>query len=129
MLQDATARFIKAESDRRAAVALLTLQAPAVAFAQKVELSPVDISIGTFAKMIGWGPNKLHAELRRRGFLFYRAGHPAPKQRYVDAGLFLVKEVPKGAMAFPVTTITGKGQLRIARELGVGVQRPLELVP
>ena len=128
-LQDATALYIEAETARREAAHQLEVQAPAVAFARKVEFSPVDINIGTFAKAIGWKPNKLHAELRRRGFMFHRAGHPVPKQRYVDAGLFLVKEVLKGALVFPVTTITGKGQLRIARELGVSVQSALGLVP
>ena len=93
-----------------------------------MELSPTDISIGTFAKVIGWGPNKLHVELRRRGFLFKRRGHPVPKQRFVEAGLFVVREVPKGRLFFPVTTITGKGQLRIAQELGASLQTPLELV-
>ncbi len=125
MLQDATMLYIESETARREAFKQLADQAPAVAFARKVELSPVDISIGTFAKIIGWGPNKLHEELRRRGFMFRLGGHPVPKQQHVEAGLFTVKEVPKGDRVFPVTAITGKGQLRIARELGVSVQPPL----
>ena len=127
MLQDATARFIEAETARREAVQQLAVQAPAVAFARKVEFSPVDVSVGTFAKMIDWGPNKLHEELRRRGFMFHRDGRPVPKQKYVAQGLFLVREVPVKDRVYPVATITGKGQLWLARELGVGVQPVLEL--
>ena len=122
-LQDATALYIEAETARREMKEQLIFQAPAVAFALKVELSPVDINIGTFAKAIGWKPNKLHAELRRRGYMFRRDGHPVPKQRFVEAGLFTVKEVPVKDRVFPVTSITGKGQLRIARELG-GTTQP-----
>ena len=124
-LQDATALFIESETARRELKHQLEIQAPAVAFARKVELSPVDINIGTFAKAIGWGPNKLHEELRRRGFMFRRDGHPVPKQRFVEAGLFTVKEVPVGERVFPVTAITGKGQLRLAKELGVVFQPAL----
>ena len=94
MLQDAAARFIEAETARREAAQQLADQAPAVAFARKVEFSPVDINVGTFAKAIGWKPNKLHAELRRLGYTFHRDGHPVPKQRFIEQGLFTVREVP-----------------------------------
>ena len=125
LLQDAVSRFVEAETARREAVHELAVQAPAVAFARKVEFSPVDVSIGTYAKLIGWGPNKLHAELRRRGFMFHRDGHPVPKQRLIEQGLFTVREVPVKDRVYPVAALTGRGQLWLARELGVSVQPAL----
>ncbi len=119
LLQDTTARFIEAETARRDAERQIAEQAPAVAFARKVELSPLDMPVGAFAKSIGWGPIRLHRELRRRGFMYKLGGHCVPKQAHVTAGLFTVKQVPVGTRVFPVAAITGKGQLRLARELGL----------
>ena len=119
--------YIEAETAKRAAERQLEDQAPAVAFARKVEMSAAEISVGAFAKSIGWGPNKLHDKLRRLGFMYRQDGHPLPKQRYVEQGLFEVKQVPVGSRTFPVTTITGKGQLRLARALGFTLQQSLAL--
>ena len=45
-----------------------------------------------------------------------------PKQQYIEQGLFTVREVPKGDRVYPVTAITGKGQLKIAAALGINTQ-------
>jgi prophage antirepressor-like protein len=47
--------------------------------------------MNTAAKALGWGRNKLFAELRRRGILM--SGN-RPYQRYIDRGYFVVKEKP-----------------------------------
>jgi prophage antirepressor-like protein len=47
--------------------------------------------MNTAAKALGWGRNKLFAELRRRGILM--SGN-RPYQRYIDTGYFVVKEKP-----------------------------------
>ena len=121
--------YIEAETGKRAAERQLEAQAPAVAFARKVEMSEADISVGAFAKAIGWGPNRLHHELRRRGFTYRLDGHPMPKQTYVEQGLFRVKQVPSGTRVFPVMSITGKGQLRLAAVLGINAQLQLLAPP
>lgn len=47
--------------------------------------------MNTVAKALGWGRNKLFAELRARNILM--RGNK-PYQRYIDAGYFVVKEKP-----------------------------------
>ena len=104
--------------------AVIAEQAPAVAFAAQVADAPNTTDIGTFAKALGWGPNKLFAELRSRGFLFYRDGKCVPKQRFIEQGWFEVKQVVKDGRTYPHTTITGRGQVRVAAALGVTETQP-----
>ena len=69
LLQDATLLYIAAETACREATRQLEIQAPAVAFARKVELSPVDISIGTTARLhvsARWSPGAQAAVHRTR---------------------------------------------------------------
>jgi len=66
--------------------------------------------MNTVAKAIGWGRNKLFAELRRRKILM---SNNRPYQRFIDAGYFVVKEKPiqMGGQVFnkPQTYVTAKG--------------------
>jgi len=66
--------------------------------------------MNTVAKAIGWGRNKLFAELRRRKILM---SNNRPYQRFIDAGYFVVKEKPiqMGGQVInkPQTYVTAKG--------------------
>lgn len=66
--------------------------------------------MNTAAKVLGWGRNKLFAELRRRKILM---SNNRPYQRFIDAGYFVVKEKPiqMGGQVFnkPQTYVTAKG--------------------
>jgi phage antirepressor YoqD-like protein len=66
--------------------------------------------MNTTAKVLGWGRNKLFAELRNRKILM--SGN-RPYQRYIEQGYFVVKEKPidMGGTVFnkPQTYVTAKG--------------------
>jgi phage antirepressor YoqD-like protein len=66
--------------------------------------------MNTTAKVLGWGRNKLFAELRQRKILM---SDNRPYQRYIDAGYFVVKEKPiqMGGQVInkPQTYVTAKG--------------------
>lgn len=66
--------------------------------------------MNTTAKVMGWGRNKLFAELRRRKILMR---DNKPYQEYIDRGYFVVKEKPidMGEFTFnkPQTYVTPKG--------------------
>lgn len=66
--------------------------------------------MNTAAKALGWGRNKLFAELRNRKILM--SGN-RPYQSYIDRGYFVVKEKPidMGGAVFnkPQTYVTAKG--------------------
>lgn len=72
------------------------------------------INIGTFAKVIKWGPNKLFKHLRQSRILFQRKGENLPYQDLLDRDLFQVKTTPvviNGKVENKsVTLITPKGQ-------------------
>ena len=74
--------------------------------------------MNTAAKALGWGRNKLFAELRERAILM--SGN-RPYQRYIDAGYFVVKEKPinMGGTVFnkPQTYVTAKGLSWLERVL------------
>lgn len=84
-----------------------------------------NIHVGVFAKVIGWGQNKLFAELRNRGILYRRNGSNIPKQQHIDCGRFTVKEtVVKGGgedKLYCTPLITPKGQEWLIKQLGVEV--------
>jgi len=77
------------------------------------------VNIGEFAKAIGTGQNKLFNELRRDKFLIPEGGkRNLPYQKFINQGLFVVKEVTKVAdnkvKVFSQTQITTKGQIVLA---------------
>lgn len=71
------------------------------------------INISTCAKVLGlpFGARKLYNKLRERGVFF--ADRPEPKQKYVDAGYFVMKEYrlrrAEVDLMVPVTYATQKG--------------------
>lgn len=66
--------------------------------------------MNTVAKALGWGRNKLFAELRDKKILM---SDNRPYQRYIDAGYFVVKEksIQMGGQVInkPQTYVTAKG--------------------
>ena len=111
--QERTARQaleIKVEADR-----------PKVLFADAVSASHTSILIGDLAKILKQngmdiGQNRLFQRLRDEGYLI-RDGERRnmPKQRYMDSGLFQIKETtinnPDGSIRVTRTVkVTGKGQ-------------------
>lgn len=99
--------------------AQLAEQQPKVEFADHVADSKTLLTVSAFAKIvqnedIKLGRNKLMAWLRDRGYL--RANNE-PYQQYIKQGLFRVREVYVNGIFYPVTFITGKGQLYLVENL------------
>ena len=95
---------------------------PKEIFADAVSTSKTSILIGELAKLIcqnGYsiGQNRLFDWLREKGYLMREgASRNIPKQKYVEQGLFEVKETniqnPDGSVRITKTTkVTGKGQI------------------
>jgi anti-repressor protein len=95
---------------------------PKEIFADAVSTSKTSILIGELAKLIcqnGYsiGQNRLFGWLREAGYLMREgASRNIPKQRYVEQGLFEVKETniqnPDGSVRITKTTkVTGTGQI------------------
>lgn len=94
---------------------------PKAVFADAVNTSKQSILVGDLAKLISQngvkiGQNRLFAYLRDNGYL-HKTGsqYNRPTQRYIDQGLFEVKESshtnPDGSIRLTFTTkVTGKGQ-------------------
>jgi len=96
-------------------LAVLALKA---AFADRVASAKGDHTIAAAAKILGTGQNRLFVWLRIHEFLI--AGTCTPFQRWMEAGLFTVKErVFKDEFGRdhikPKTHITGKGMLAIQK--------------
>ena len=93
---------------------------PKVEFALAVRNLDGSCLVREFAKVIGWGQNKLYAKLRECGFLM---ANNEPYQVYVDRGIFVrVENTPftdssgKSHPSF-TTRITGKGQVFLEKKL------------
>lgn len=94
--------------------------APKVLFADAVNLSTTNISIGDLAKLlkqngISIGRNKLFEWLRDNGYLMKGMDKNSPTQRAMEMGLFEIREttanLPNGEIKINKTTkVTGKGQ-------------------
>lgn len=94
-------------------------QKPKVLFADAVETSKTSILVGELAKIIcqnGYqiGQKRLFQWLRENGYLMKATN--LPTQRYIEKGLFEIKEstiqTPDGAVRITKTTkVTGKGQI------------------
>ena len=95
---------------------------PKEIFADAVMTSEHSILIGELAKLIAQngyaiGQKRLFAWMREHGYLLKQGGsYNLPAQRYVEAGLFEIKESsisnPDGSVRITRTTkVTGKGQV------------------
>lgn len=96
------------------------VQAPKVAFAEAITGSQTNILIRDLAKLIqqnGYniGEKRLYQWLRENGYLCsFGQNYNKPMQRYVEQGLFFIKEgahTENGVLTSNLTTmVTGKGQ-------------------
>jgi anti-repressor protein len=94
-------------------------QKPKVLFADAVETSKTSILVGELAKIIcqngvNIGQKRLFQWLRENGYLMKATN--LPTQRYIEQGLFEIKEstiqTPDGSVRITKTTkVTGKGQI------------------
>ena len=110
----------KEKEARREAERKIEEDRPKVIFADAVEVSESDCTVGALAKIpnqngVDVGQNRLFQWLRDNGYL-HKSGKDRnrPLQRYVEQGLFRIKEgyyVSDGlAFTYLTTYITGKGQ-------------------
>jgi len=122
-LLDIFKNFAIEREKRLQAEETLKLQAPKVLFAEAVETSDKDILVGELAKLISQngvqiGQNRLFKWLRENGYLIKgnRADYNMPVQKYLDMGLFRIKETTiigsNGETKLTRTAkVTGKGQV------------------
>ena len=119
MVKDLRAQVLALKADNAKQQAQLAEQQPKVEFADHVADSKTLLTVSAFAKIvqnedIKLGRNKLMAWLRDSGYL--RANNE-PYQQYIKRGLFRVREVYVNGIFYPVTFITGKGQLYLVEKL------------
>lgn len=116
------------QEKRKQAEYQLQIDKPYSTFGKAVSNSTAAINIGAFAKMLydehnlQIGRNRLFAWLRQKGYLI-KSGRERnqPKQQYVEQGLFDTRVAlisrTEGDVESVTTLITGKGQVKIAKEL------------
>lgn len=108
----------------------LVAAAPKVDFADRVSVAN-GILIGNFAKVVGLKQNDLFSWLRQNGILMaFGARKNVPRQQYINAGYFTVKEVvlddENGYQIRLTPQLTGKGQQWLTRKLlDAGLLKPV----
>lgn len=124
---DTLIRLATELKDERARRKALTEQiekdAPYTGFGKAIAASSDAILVGEFAKLaynngVRMGQNRMFRWLRENGYLM---SNNQPYQKYVDQGLFKMKESPvttiSGSFVRTTTLITGKGQMVLMRRL------------
>ena len=110
----------------------LVAAAPKVDFADRVSVAN-GILIGNFAKVVGLKQNALFSWLRQNGILMaFGARKTVPRQQYINAGYFTVKEVvlddENGYQIRLTPQLTGKGQQWLTRKLlDAGLLKPVAI--
>ncbi|EEQ3258599.1 phage antirepressor Ant [Escherichia coli] len=110
----------------------LVAAAPKVDFADRVSVAN-GIMIGNFAKVVGLKQNALFSWLRQNGILMaFGARKNVPRQQYINAGYFTVKEVvlddENGYQIRLTPQLTGKGQQWLTRKLlDAGLLKPVAI--
>ncbi|EEY6126124.1 phage antirepressor Ant [Escherichia coli] len=110
----------------------LVSAAPKVDFADRVSVAN-GILIGNFAKVVGLKQNALFSWLRQNGILMaFGARKNVPRQQYINAGYFTVKEVvlddENGYQIRLTPQLTGKGQQWLTRKLlDAGLLKPVAI--
>lgn len=95
---------------------------PKVEFAEAVEVSETDLEFNEFAKVLGWGRNRLMKKLRELNILMKNSC--LPYQRYIDAGYFECSQTwAANGTLYPFALVTGKGQLWLFQKIGVPVKQ------
>ncbi|ENZ7252354.1 phage antirepressor KilAC domain-containing protein [Escherichia coli] len=110
----------------------LVAAAPKVDFADRVSAAN-GILIGNFAKVVGLKQNALFSWLRQNGILMaFGTRKNVPRQQYINAGYFTVKEVvlddENGYQIRLTPQLTGKGQQWLTRKLlDAGLLKPVAI--
>ena len=110
----------------------LVAAASKVDFADRVSVAK-GILIGNFAKVVGLKQNALFSWLRQNGILMaFGARKNVPRQQYINAGYFTVKEVvlddENGYQIRLTPQLTGKGQQWLTRKLlDAGLLKPVAI--
>ncbi|EMG1663940.1 phage antirepressor KilAC domain-containing protein [Escherichia coli] len=110
----------------------LVAATPKVDFADRVSAAN-GILIGNFAKVVGLKQNALFSWLRQNGILMaFGARKNVPRQQYINAGYFTVKEVvlddENGYQIRLTPQLTGKGQQWLNRKLlDAGLLKPVAI--
>ena len=110
---------------------LLAVQAPKVAFADRVAGDEKGVNIGNYARAVGLGQNVLFRALRDNHILMSGGNrHNLPFQDYIERGYFTVKEGTRTHNDETVPTftpmVTGKGQQWLTRRLiDLGYLKPI----
>ncbi|EFG2665582.1 phage antirepressor Ant [Escherichia coli] len=110
----------------------LVAATPKVDFADRVSAAN-GILIGNFAKVVGLKQNALFSWLRQNGILMaFGARKNVPRQQYINAGYFTVKEVvlddENGYQIRLTPQLTGKGQQWLTRKLlDAGLLKPVAI--
>ncbi len=110
---------------------LLAVQAPKVAFADRVAGDDKGVNIGNYARAVGLGQNVLFRALREHRILMSGGNrHNLPFQDYIERGYFTVKEGTRTHNDETVPTftpmVTGKGQQWLTRRLiDLGYLKPI----
>ncbi len=110
----------------------LVAAAHKVDFADRVSVAN-GILIGNFAKVVGLKQNALFSWLRQNGILMaFGARKNVPRQQYINAGYFTVKEVvlddENGYQIRLTPQLTGKGQQWLTRKLlDAGLLKPVAI--
>ena len=90
---EALKALVVAEEEKAAQAAQLAAQQPKVALYDVAMTAENAMAIGTAAKLLNIGPNKLFAWLREQGLLMTQGSrYNLPRQTYIDQGLFTVRE-------------------------------------
>lgn len=116
----------------------LKLNEPLVNFGRAVLNSDDAISFGSFSKLLfdkeqfRIGRNKLFEWMRKNGYLISQGREfNIPKQKYIEQGLFEIKEsiqhTPAGDKITRTTLITGKGQIYFTQKLIEDYKRGIKL--
>ncbi|AZU47922.1 DNA-binding protein [Aeromonas hydrophila] len=110
---------------------LLAVQAPKVAFADRVAGDDKGVNIGNYARAVGLGQNVLFRTLRDHRILMSGGNrHNLPFQDYIERGYFTVKEGTRTHNDETVPTftpmVTGKGQQWLTKRLiDLGYLKPI----
>lgn len=110
---------------------LLAVQAPKVAFADRVAGDDKGVNIGNYARAVGLGQNVLFRAMREHRILMSGGNrHNLPFQDYIERGYFTVKEGTRTHNDETITTftpmVTGKGQQWLTKRLiDLGYLKPI----
>jgi len=99
----------------------LAIAAPKAALADRIATADGLKSLSEVGKINGIGPRKIFELLTGLGIMFRSGKNWVPYQRYINEGLFVVRESTYEANGidhlYSKTYVTGKGELWIAKRL------------